>query len=116
MEELKKIRRTLAKQDEAVKMAVGRLSPKLKIMLAMKLLRLSENQTSSHLAVRFNMLLVGETEKLVLQQETRRASGESSKSRIAGAANRQSHPVEFSKGSRVRYQALNFGPDPVYTP
>ena len=106
---------TLAKQDEAVKMAVGRLSPKLKIMLAMKLLRLSENQTSSHLAVRFNMLLVGETEKLVLQQETRRASGESSKSRIAGAANRQSHPVEFSKGSRVRYQALNFGPDPVYT-
>ncbi|MEM9976858.1 MAG: caspase family protein [Cyanobacteria bacterium P01_D01_bin.2] len=106
---------TLAKQDEAVKMAVGRLSPKLKTMLAMKLLRLSENQTSSHLAVRFNMLLAGETEKLVLQQETRRASGESSKSRIAGAASRQGHPVEFAKGARVRYQALNFGPDPLYT-
>ncbi|MEO1183085.1 MAG: hypothetical protein AAFX51_20165, partial [Cyanobacteria bacterium J06636_28] len=107
---------TLAKQDEAVKMAVGRLAPKLRTMLAMKLLRLSENQASSHLAVRLNLLLAGgETEKLVLQQETRRAAGKTSKSRLADAVSRQNRPVEFSKGAKVRYQALNFGPDPVYT-
>ncbi len=106
---------TLAKQDEAVKMAVGRLTPKLKTMLAMKLLRLSENQASSHLAVRLNLLLAGETEKLVLQQETRRASGKASKSRLADAVSRQNRPVEFSKGTKVRYQALNFGAAPVYT-
>ena len=107
---------TLAKQDEAVKMAVARLSPKLETMLAMKLLRLSENQTSSHLAVRLNLLVAGgETDKLVLQQETRQAAGNASKSRLAEAASRQNRPVEFSKGSQVRYQALNFSEEPVYT-
>ncbi|MEM9264957.1 MAG: caspase family protein [Cyanobacteria bacterium P01_F01_bin.13] len=106
---------TLAKQDEAVKMAVGRLSPKLRTMLAMKLLRLSENQTSSHLAIRLNLLLTGETDKLLLQQETRQAAGKASKSRLAEAVSRQNRPVEFSKGAPLRYQALNFGADPVYT-
>ncbi|MEM8610568.1 MAG: caspase family protein [Cyanobacteria bacterium P01_H01_bin.105] len=107
---------TLAKQDEAVKMAVSRLSPKLRTMLAMKLLRLSENQASSRLAVRLNLLLAnGETEKLLLQQETRQASGKASKSRLADAASRQNRPLEFSQGSRLRYQALNFGLAPVYT-
>lgn len=106
---------TLAKQDEAVKMAVSRLSPKLKTMLAMKLLRLSENQASSRLAVRLNLLLAGgETEKLLLQQETRQASGKASKSRLAEAVSRQNLPVEFSKGSQVRYQALNFSENPIY--
>ncbi|MEM9803702.1 MAG: caspase family protein [Cyanobacteria bacterium P01_D01_bin.56] len=105
---------SLAKKDEAVKMAVSRLTPKLKTILAMKLLRLSENQASSHLAVRLNLLLAGETDKLVLQRETRRASGKSSKSRLADAVNRQNYPVEFSKGSQVRYQALNFGESSVY--
>ncbi|MDV3353687.1 caspase family protein [Leptolyngbyaceae cyanobacterium CCMR0082] len=105
---------TLAKQDEAVKMAVARLSPKLKTMLAMKLLRLSDNQTSSHLAVRLNLLLAGETEKLLLQHETRQASGRASKSRLADAVSRQNRPVEFSKGAQLRYQALNFGSTPVY--
>lgn len=105
---------SLPEQDEAVKMAVSRLSPKLKTMLAMKLLRLSENQASSHLSVRLNLLLTGEADRLVLQQETRRASGKASKSRLADAANRQNYPIEFSKGAQVRYQALNFGTDPVY--
>ncbi|MEM7794857.1 MAG: caspase family protein [Cyanobacteria bacterium P01_C01_bin.118] len=105
---------TIAKQDEAVKMAVNRLSPKLQTMLAMKLLRLSENQASSQLAVRLNLLLKGETEKLVLQQETRRASGQASKSRLAEAVSSQNRPVEFSRGAQVRYQALNFGEEPVY--
>ncbi len=105
---------TLAKQDEAVKMAVGRLSSKLQTMLAMKLLRLSENQASSHLAIRLNLLLAGETEKLLLQQETRQAAGQASKSRLAEAVSRQNRPVEFSKGAQLRYQALNFSPDPVY--
>ena len=107
---------TLAKQDEAVKMAVSRLSPKLETMLAMKLLRLSENQASSRLAVRLNLLLAGgEADKLVLQQETRQAMGNASKSRLAEAVSRQNRPVEFSTGSQVRYQALNFGLEPVYT-
>ncbi|MBE9065363.1 caspase family protein [Leptolyngbya cf. ectocarpi LEGE 11479] len=105
---------SLAKQDEAVKMAVSRLSPKLETILAMKLLRLSENQASSHLAIRLNLLVVGETEKLAVQQETRRATGQASKSRLADAVSRQNYPVEFSKGVQVRYQALNFGADPVY--
>ena len=103
---------TLAKQDEAVKMAVSRLSPKLETILAMKLLRLSENQTSSQLAIRLNLLSMGEAEKLVLQQETRQASGKASKSRLADGS--QNRPVEFSKGAGVRYQALNFGMEPVY--
>ena len=105
---------TLAKQDEAVKMAVGRLSAKLQTMLAMKLLRLSENQASSRVAVRLNLLLAGETEKLLLQQETRQAAGKAAKSRVAEAVSRQNRPVEFSKGAQLRYQALNFSPEPIY--
>lgn len=105
---------SLAEQDEAVKMAVSRLSPKLKTRLAMKLLRLSENQASSHLAVRLNLLLAGETDRLMLQQETRRAAGKSSKSRLTDTVSRDSHLVEFSKGAQMRYQALNFGTESVY--
>ncbi len=106
---------TLAKQDEAVKMAVGRLLPQLKTMLAMKLLRLSENQASSRLAVRLNLFLAGgATEKLLLQQETRQASDKASKSRLAEAVNRQILPVELAKGSQLRYQALNFSDQPIY--
>ncbi|ESA36610.1 peptidase c14 [Leptolyngbya sp. Heron Island J] len=105
---------TLAKQDEAVKMAVGRLSSKLQTMLAMKLLRLSENQASSRVAVRLNLLLAGETEKLLLQQETRQAADKASKSRLAEAVSRQNRPVEFSKGARLKYQALNFSAEPMY--
>ena len=107
---------SLAKQDEAVKMAVSRVTPKLKTMLAMKMLRLSENQASSHLSVRLNLLTAGgETDKLVLQRETRRAAGQSAKSRLADAVSRQNYPVELSKGAQVRYQALNFGDVPVYS-
>ena len=106
---------TLAKQDEAVKMAVGRLAPKLETMLAMKLLRLSENQASSYLSVRLNLLAAGETKKLLLQRETRQASGKAAKSRLADAVERRSRPVEFSKGAQLCYQVLNFGEAPVYT-
>lgn len=103
---------SLAKQDEAIKMAVNRLTPKLKTMLAMKLLRLIENQASSQLAVRLNLLMVGENDQLVLQRETLRTAAKLSKSRLA--AGRQTRSLTFAKSTQVCYEAFNFGSEPLY--
>jgi hypothetical protein len=105
---------TLAKQDEAIKAAVSRLTPKLQSLLAIKLLRLTCNQVTSQLPARFNLEMLAPQEKLLLQQETPRSPVSLPKSRLAAALGKQPLPLEVARGSRIRYRLFNFSPEPIY--
>ncbi|MEO0456238.1 MAG: caspase family protein [Cyanobacteria bacterium P01_A01_bin.114] len=105
---------TLIKQDEAIKAAITRLTPKLQTMLAMKLLRLTENQSSSRMPVRINLEMVTPQEKLLQQRETLRSSTSLPQSRLAGLMSKQERPLSLNLGNRVRYRLFNFGQTPLY--
>ncbi|MEM9164713.1 MAG: caspase family protein, partial [Cyanobacteria bacterium P01_F01_bin.4] len=105
---------TLVKQDEAIKAAITRLTPKLQTMLAMKLLRLTENQSSSRMPVRVNLEMVTPQEKLLQQRETLRSATSLPQSRLAGLMSKQERPLNLNLGSRIRYRLFNFGQTPLY--
>ena len=62
---------TLALQDEAIKPAVTRLTPKLQALLALKMLRLSENRAASRLPIRVT-LETANPQEIVLSRQTLR--------------------------------------------
>ncbi|MEM8807124.1 MAG: caspase family protein [Cyanobacteria bacterium P01_G01_bin.38] len=105
---------TLVKQDEAIKAAITRLMPKLQTMLAVKLLRLTENQSSSLMPVRVNLEMVAPQEKLLQQRETLRSATSLPQSRLAGLMSKQERPLNLNLGSQIRYRLFNFGQTPLY--
>lgn len=105
---------TLAPQDEAIKSAVNRLTPKLQALLAIKMLRLTQNQSSSRLAVRVNLEMIAPQEKLLLRRETLRSPQPLPESRLASLMKGDETTVDIPVGSRIRYQLFNFGETPLY--
>ncbi|MEM6349983.1 MAG: caspase family protein [Cyanobacteria bacterium P01_D01_bin.14] len=103
---------TLAKQDEAIKAAISRLTPKLRTLLAMKRLRSTVNASSSRLAVRLNLEMTSPQEKLLLQKQTLRPA--LPKSRLAEQIAQQDLPLTVGTGSRLRYRLFNFNQLPLY--
>jgi Domain of unknown function (DUF4384) len=109
---------TLISTDEAVKTAINRLTPQLRTLLATKLLRLTENASSSRLGVRATLTTVSPQEQIVLQQETARwrnstQGGAPPKSRVAGLL-MGNDGMTIANGGRVQYRLLNYGDRPVY--
>lgn len=112
------IRNTKGVAGEAVKSSVNRLTPKLRALLAAKLLRLTANEGSSLLGVRASLEKVAPQATVVMQRETLRATGaaqnlkEGQKQLMAGMgeATVPSLPI----GSRVRYRLENFSDSKVY--
>jgi hypothetical protein len=108
------IRSTKGVAGEAVKSAVNRLTPKLKALLAAKLLRLTANEGSSLLGVRASLEKVAPLATVVMQRETLRATiaaqglreGQNQRQLIArqGEATVPSLPI----GSRVQYRLENY--------
>ncbi|MEG4344146.1 caspase family protein [Microcoleus sp. A003_D6] len=101
---------------EAVKVAVQRLTPQLKALLALKLLRLTANEGSSRLKVRAVLATLAPQARAVAQREPVRAdrtyrleplSAESEKS----ASN---YIPNIKTGSRIQYRLYNDGDRPVY--
>ncbi|HEY9797267.1 MAG TPA: caspase family protein [Leptolyngbyaceae cyanobacterium] len=133
------IRDTVGEAGEAVKSAVNRLTPKLKTLLAAKLLRLTANEGSSRLGIRASLEMVTPQETLVMQRETLRAfssleqcpplcnpskeAGESIASRALGEKkNNRDLPPPVGEGSiptlpigsRIRYRLKNYSDRPLY--
>jgi hypothetical protein len=114
------IRSTAGVAGEAVKSAVNRLTPKLKTLLAAKLLRLTANEGSSRLGVRASLERVAPQATVVMQRETLRASwavqglreGQNQPQLVPriGEATVPSVPI----GSRVRYRLENYSDAEVY--
>jgi hypothetical protein len=105
---------TWVNQDEAIKTAVNRLAPRLRTLLAGKLLRMTANQGTSHLAVRASLEMTAPRERLLLQQETVRVADPLPTSRLANLLNPEDPPLPLSAGDRIRYQVSNFGGRPLY--
>lgn len=114
------IRNTAGDLGEAVKSAVNRLTPKLKTLLAAKLLRLTANEGSSHLGIRASLEIITPKPKVVMQRETLRASSSSQAladkktdgkltSRI-GEGSILSLPI----GTRIQYRLENYSDRPIY--
>lgn len=104
---------TLAPQEEAIKPAIARLTAKLQALLALKMLRLTENRASSQLPVRITLEKVSPEESLLITRQTFR-SGIPVINRSNNNSNREGFSPEVPIGSRVRYHIFNDGEAPLY--
>lgn len=102
---------TLALQDEAIKPAINRLTPKLQSLLALKMLRLSENRASSQLPVRVSVEMVSPDEQQLISRQTFEIGQAPTQQNVFG---REGFTPEVPIGSRVRYRLFNDGEQPLY--
>ena len=103
---------TLAMQDEAIKPAINRLTAKLRSLLALKMLRLSENRTSSTLPVTVVLETVSPEKTTIISRQTFGASSPSRPQR--SAISRVGFSPIISVGTRIRYRLFNNGDQPLY--
>jgi hypothetical protein len=106
---------TMLAKDEAVKTAVNRLTPYLKTLLALKLVRLTENAAASQLPVAALLQTVQPKPKPLLVQTTRRASRPWPLAiRQAQKALVTSDPLLLPRDSRLGYQLVNGSDQPLH--
>lgn len=115
-----RIRNTAGESAEAVKSAVTRLEPKLKTLLASKLLRLTANEGCSRLAIRAYLEMILPQEKTIAVCETRRGF----LSRLPVDLPRNSPELISSVkqgslpsipiGSRIQFRLQNYSTRPIY--
>jgi hypothetical protein len=114
------IRNTSGEAGEAVKSAVNRLTPKLKTLLAAKLLRLTANEGSSRLGIRASLEMVAPEATVVMQRETLRASSSSQALALQKTNRDLTLGVEGGSipslpiGSRIQYRLENYSDRPIY--
>lgn len=110
---------TLIPDDEAVKTAINRITPQLRTLLALKLLRLTANRGSSRLPVQVILEMTSPQERIVMQQETARGhispDLRETKTRVYNAdLFTGDGAITLPIGSRVRYRLQNNGDRPIY--
>jgi hypothetical protein len=110
----KTIPNTTADEDEAVKTAVTRLIPRLRVLLSTKLLRLTENIGSSQLGVRATLETVTPQERILAQQTTTRAPWPMPDQRLASLFLGTGSIPSIATGTRLQYRLQNYGDRPVY--
>ncbi len=132
------IQNTTGEAGEAVKSAVNRLIPKLKTLLAAKLLRLTANEGSSRLGIRASIELIAPEQVVVMQQQTLRAASspkqcpplcdspkaggvtalgalvDKKTARDVTAPWGEGSVPKLPIGSRIRYRLENYSEYPVY--
>ncbi len=104
---------TLSLQEEAIKPAISRLMPKLQSLLALKMLRLSENRASSQLPVRVSLEMVSPEEKPLISRQTFEIGPQTS-SGYKRALSPEGFIPQVPVGSRVRYRLYNDSSQPLY--
>lgn len=114
------IRNTAGESGEAVKSAVTRLVPKLKTLLASKLLRLTENEGCSRLAIRADLEMIFPQEKTIAVRETRRGFVSRSPVDLQRNSPDLISDVKMGKlpslpiGSRIQFRLENYSDRPIY--
>ncbi|MEB3218739.1 MAG: caspase family protein [Nostocales cyanobacterium 94392] len=105
---------TLGEEGEALKVAVYRLAPKLKSLLAAKLWKLTQNEGSSGLSVKLTLEIVDnkKTPSIIIQRQTRRALGMELSKKIDDVSSPGIPTVPT--GSKIRYRVENTGDRPLY--
>ncbi len=121
---------TVGEGGEAVKMAVHRLIPQLKNRLAIKLLRLTENERSLPLKVRATLNLLAPQSQVLIKRETQgiinnnnreipetiyaKSNINSNSNQSIISASENIGIVTVPLGGRLQYQLQNQGEFPVY--
>lgn len=108
------IAHTSGEGGEAVKSAVQRIAPQIKILLATKLLRLTANEGSSHLRVKAALELLSPDPQTLLQRETVRTYDISSDSGFAPTAAIEAAVPSLPTGSKIQYRVRNDSDRPIY--
>ncbi|MGB3637015.1 MAG: caspase family protein [Rivularia sp. (in: cyanobacteria)] len=105
---------TLGEEGEALKVAVNRLAPKLKTLLAAKLWKLTQNEASSGLSVKVSLEAIDKKlPRTLIQRQTRRALGMEISSKKTDNVSSAGVPT-VSTGSKIRYRVENTGDRPLY--
>jgi len=101
---------------EAVKVAVQRLTPQLKALLAAKLLRLTVNETSSQMKVRAVLATLSPQARVMVEREPMRASGDYRLEPLSGETEKSTNfgILSVASGSRIQYRLYNESDRPVY--
>ncbi|MDJ0674055.1 MAG: caspase family protein [Calothrix sp. MO_167.B42] len=105
---------TGGKVGEVVKLAIKRLAPKMQIIQAAKLWRLTENANSSGLSLKVNLEIVsGIVPRIVTQRQTLRTISTIPPARKTVSADSGKLPI-IPIGSRIQYRIQNTGNRPIY--
>jgi hypothetical protein len=101
---------------EAVKVAVQRLTPQLKTLLAIKLLRLTANEGSSRLKVRAMLSTLAPQAITVAGRSPVRGVSDDRVSSLRGESEKSGSYgiLSVDSGSRLQYRLYNEGDRPVY--
>ncbi len=113
----KQIPNTIGEEGEVVKLAVQRLAPKLKNLLAAKLWRLTDNEASSGLQVKASLEINnGISPRTVMQQKTGRKLDyeKNSSKQITNRSSSGDGIPTVPIGSRMQYRVQNQGENPLY--
>lgn len=102
---------TMLPKDEAVKTAISRLTPTLRAILALKLLRLTQNRAASGLGVTVALESLRPSTKALLRQQTERSGPNSllPPSQVDSAST-----LALSRDTRFLYRVTNRSDQPLY--
>ncbi len=103
---------SVGEAGEAAKLAVNRLMPKLKTLLAVKLWRLTSNAGSSFLGVEATLEVINPEKKVVMQLQSERSH--LSKNKLKLPLNASILLPTIAIGSQIQYRVSNRSDRPVY--
>lgn len=105
---------TLGEEGEALKVAVNRLAPKLRTLLAAKLWKLTQNEASSGLSVKVTLQAIDKKfPRALIQRQTRRTFGMETSTKKVENISSPGIPI-VNTGSKIRYRVENTGDRPLY--
>lgn len=102
---------TAGEAGEAVKLAVQRLTPKLRSLLAAKLWQLTNNPGSSRLGVKATLEVIDAEKLVVMEQHAERSPLQTSSKSLQ---NISLQLPEIPVNSRIQYRVQNYSDFPVY--
>ncbi|MDY6782880.1 MAG: caspase family protein [Cyanobacteriota bacterium] len=108
---------TAGDPDEAIALAVERLTPKLKALLAIKLLNLTLNEGSSCLKARARLVALEPVPKIPIERATGRSQRLLSVDETGAGTNSTPSSAAIPRltaGSRIQYGVENGGDSPLY--
>ncbi len=103
---------SVGEAGEAAKLAVNRLLPKLKTLLAVKLWRLTSNAGSSFLGVEATLEVINPEKKVVMHLQSERSP--LSKNKLKLPINASILLPTIAIGSQIQYRVSNRSDHPVY--
>ncbi|MGB3239513.1 MAG: caspase family protein [Geitlerinemataceae cyanobacterium] len=111
---------SLTDTEEAVKMAIERLSPQLEKLRGAKLLRSIANEGSSRLGIQATLVVTESTEPVFLEKQTARGGSKIPQESLRESEKPKSAPNGSNSAltlpalSHIRYQVKNLGDRPIY--